>query len=169
MSVSATAQQSSKSELSGNYTFEIAPLVGKNLPYDLWGTPGTMSVIGVRGAFRLPNPHAAVESSIFYHHAGPDNAYTIDVSFRYELYSDFLNGYFNIGAHYSRYNLEPDLEADGSCVLTGCVTDSGNHSGLTYGGGVMLPLGEWPLRLGIRFYQNPQSWLLLEASYGIRF
>lgn len=155
--------------LSSAYTFEITPFIGKNLPYDLWGTPDNLKIIGVRGAFRVPNPNGAIEASFFYHYAGPDKAYTTDVSYRYEVYSNFLNGYFNIGVHFSRFSLEPDLDANGDCVLPGCVTDSGQHSGLTYGGGIMLPVGTYPIRLGVRFYQNPQSWLLLEAGYGFRF
>jgi hypothetical protein len=161
--------QNSGSLISANYAFEIAPLIGKNLPYDLWGTPGTLNVLGIRGAVRLPNPSGAIESSFLYHHAGPDKAYTFDLSFRHEIYTGFINGYFNLGAHYSRYSLEADRDGNGNCVIPGCLTDSGNHTGLTYGGGILLPIGEWPIRLGVRFYQNPQSCLLLEASYGIRF
>lgn len=164
------ARAASSGAISSAYAVEIAPFIGKNLPYDLWGADdGLLSVFGIRGSYRLPNPSGALEVSAFMHHKLPDKAYTLEASYRHEVYSGFLNGYFNIGFHASRFMLEPDLDADGECKLSGCVTDSGNHSGLSYGGGIMLPVGEYPIKLGVRFYQRPQSWLLLEAGYGIRF
>jgi len=170
LSTAAMAAPSSGGAVSSAYAVEIAPFIGKNLPYDLWGADdGLLSVFGIRGGYRLPNPSGVLEVSAFMHHKMPDKAYSLEVSYRHEVYSGFLNGYFNIGVHASRFMLEADREADGSCKLTGCVTDSGNHSGLSYGGGIMLPVGEYPIRLGVRFYQRPQSWLLLEAGYGIRF
>ena len=167
---SAQAQKGGKSEISADYAIEIMPFAAQNLPYDLWGTPGTLSVIGIRGAIRIGNPTGALEGSAFYHHASPDEAYSIEAAYRHEVYSNgFINGYFAIGIHYSRFQLEADRNTDGSCVLPGCQTDTGFHYGVTYGGGIMLPVGEYPIKLGLRFYQNPQKWLLLEAGYGIRF
>ena len=156
--------------LSPAYTIEAMPFVGKNLPYDLWGAnDGLLNVFGLRASLRLPNPSGALEVSGFMHHKIPDKAYTGEVAYRHEVYSGFLNGYFNIGIHYSYFSLEADREADGSCTLPGCQTDSGSHTGFSYGGGVMLPVGTYPIKLGVRFYQNPQSWLLLEVGYGVRF
>jgi hypothetical protein len=156
-------------ELSADYAIEIAPMIAMNLPYDLWGTPGTLNTLGARGSIRMANENGALEGAALYHHAGEDNAYTIEAAYRFETYTGFLNGFFSIGLHYSVFNLEPDRNASGECVLDGCLTDSGQHYGLTYGGGIMLPTGQYPVKLGIRFYQNPQQWLLLEAAYGIRF
>jgi hypothetical protein len=155
---------------SSDYAIEFAPFVGKNLPYDLWGVDeGTLSVFGIRVSLRLPNPSGALEVSTFMHHKMPDKAYTGEVSYRHESYSGFLKGYFNIGLHFSYFSLEPDRNASGDCIIPGCATDSGSHSGLSYGGGILLPVGVYPIKLGVRFYQNPQSWLLLEAGYGVRF
>jgi hypothetical protein len=166
----ALAQRSGGGELNADYAVEIMPVVGKNLPYDLWGADdGLLSVFGLRSSLRLPNPTGSIEVSALAHHKIPDKAYSGEIAYRHEVYSNFLNGFFNIGFHYSYFDLEADLESDGSCRLPGCVTDSGSHSGLSYGGGIMLPVGVYPIKLGVRFYQNPQSWLLLEAGYGFRF
>lgn len=157
-------------QISADYLIEIMPFVAKNLPYDLWGTPGTLSVLGIRGAIRIGNPSGALEGSAFYHHASPDVAYSLEAAYRHEVYSSgFINGYFAIGMHVSLFQLEEDRDVNGNCVVAGCRTDSGTHYGVTYGGGVMLPVGEYPIKLGLRFYQNPQRFLLLEAGYGIRF
>ncbi len=164
------SQKGNASEVSADYAIEIMPFIARNLPYDIWGTPGTLSVLGFRGAVRIANPTGALEGSIFYHHADPDNAYTIEAAYRHEMYSSgFINGYIVIGFHYTQINFEEDRNSDGTCVLPGCLTDSGPHYGITYGGGIMLPVGEYPIKLGLRFYQNPQKWLLLEMGYGIRF
>jgi hypothetical protein len=167
----ALAQNSSGGSISPAYSFEVDPFLGKNLPYDLWGADdGMLSVFGVRFGYRLPNPTGAVEASGFVHHKSPDKAFTGEVAYRHEVYSSFLNGYFTIGLHYSYFKLEPDYDASGNCPQRyGCRTDSGSHTGLSYGGGLMLPVGVYPIKLGVRFYQKPQSWLLLEAGYGIRF
>ncbi|MEO5668469.1 MAG: hypothetical protein ABIR96_10450 [Bdellovibrionota bacterium] len=169
--LAAAASQGGGGELNAAYSLEFMPFIGKNLPYDLWGAnDGLLSVFGLRSSYRLPNPTGSLEVSVFIHHKMPDKAYTAEVAYRHEVYSSFLNGYFDIGVHFSYFDLKPDYKADGStCVLPGCVTDSGSHSGLSYGGGVMLPVGVYPIKLGVRFYQNPQSWLLLEAGYGLRF
>lgn len=161
--------QSSGGTAGPGYQFEIAPLLGLNLPYDLWGTPGTLNIIGVRGAYRLPNPNGAIEGAALYHHKLPDKAYTGEVAYRHEIYTNTLNGFFVFGFHYSKFDLEIDYDSNGDCVPANCKTDSGFHSGFTYGGGILFPVGEYPIRLGVRFYQNPQNWLLLEIGYGVRF
>ena len=162
-------KNNSGSEISPDYAIEIMPFVAKNLPYDSWGTPGTLSVLGIRGAIRIGNPTGALEGSIFYHHAGPDTAYSVEAAYRHEMYTEgFINGYIVIGMHFTQISFEADLDGAGNCVIAGCQTDSGPHYGVTYGGGIMLPVGEYPIKLGLRFYQNPQKMLLLEAGYGIR-
>lgn len=158
-----------RAAVDASYSMEISPIIGINLPYDLWGAD-TLNVLGLRGAYRLPSPTGAFESGILYHHNGADKAYTFDLAYRHELYTGFINGFFVVGAHFSRYSLTIDRDSAGNCVPVNCQTDSGNHTGVTYGGGLLVPIGETdPLRLGVRFYNNPQTWLLLEAGWGFRF
>ncbi len=152
-----------------NYLFEIAPTLGTNLPYDSWGIPGTLSVIGVRGFVPISGPNG-VEASVLYQSAGGDTAYTIDASYRFEVPTEAFISFFNIGYHYSIFDLDVDYDAAGVCVPTSCATDSGTHQGIVFGAGVMAPLGTSTMgRLGMRFYKNPVTWLLLEAGLGFRF
>jgi hypothetical protein len=163
------SSSAARSAVDSSYTIEFAPLLGINLPYDLWGAQ-TLSVYGLRTGYRLPNPTGVAELGLLYHTKEDDKAYTIDAAYRHEVYSGFLNGFFVIGLHYSYYDLTTDYDSDGACVPKNCRTDSGSHSGLTYGGGLLVPVGETePLRLGVRYYKSPQTWLLLEAAWGFRF
>jgi hypothetical protein len=160
---------SARATVDGSYALEIAPLLGINLPYDLWGAQ-TLSVYGLRAGYRLPNPSGVAELGLLYHTKVDDKAYTVDGAYRHEVYSNLLNGFFVIGLHYSLYDLTVDYNSSGECVPKNCKTDSGSHFGLTYGAGLLVPVGETePLRLGVRYYRNPQTWLLLEAAWGFRF
>lgn len=162
--------------LNANYTVEIQPFLGINLPYDLWGTPGTLKTVGLRSSYNLNGlgGAGAIEGAFFLQHADPDRAYTTDLGYRYDFVQEGLNAFFAIGFHYSYFKLDPDVNADGTCVLPGvdgqCLTDTGGHSGLFLGGGIMVPLTpNVPLKFGMRFYNGPQLWLHLEMGLGIRF
>lgn len=157
-----------QSETKVDYKFEIAPLLGKNLPYDLWGTPGTLSVYGVRGA--VPLPTGALEGGALYQVEGADKAYTLDFGYRYDTYFETLNFVLDVGIHASKFSLTVDYDSNGVCVPTNCSTDSGTHMGYYFGGGLSVPLSPtMPLRLRMRFYKSPQVWLLLNAEIAIRF
>jgi hypothetical protein len=156
--------------LNKNYNIELAPLVARDLPFDLWGTPGALTVAGIRTSGKFSDWDGAGEASVFYQGAGADKAYTMEVAYRHEVYGDVINGYFSLGYHFSKFSLTTDRDANGNCVLTNCGNDSGIHSGLTYGGGILIPLTDNnPLKMGVRYYQSPQTWVLLELSYGVRF
>ena len=165
------AAQAQVSKLA-QFSFEVTPTIGKLLPYDLWGTPGTLTTYGLRTGYSLHQIGAAgvLEASFLYHDAKPDHAYTTDLGWNYEFAEQGLEVFFSIGFHYSYFSLKPDLDSDGNCVLSGCVTDSGPHSGVFLGGGLMIPLtATLPLRFAMRFYNKPQLWLLLETGLSIRF
>lgn len=152
-----------------NYFLELTPAVGTNLPYDLWGTPGTFSVLGARAFAPIAAPNG-IEAGFLYQYAGVDKAYTVDLSYRFEIPTEAFLSYFNIGYHYSIFDLEIDYDENGACVPANCLTDSGDHHGFSFGAGVMAPLGTATIgKLGMRFYKNPITWLLLEAGLGIRF
>jgi hypothetical protein len=156
--------------LSNKYMIELAPLIGKNLPFDLWGAPGSLSAAGIRASGKPEDWFGAAEVSTFYQAAGSDKAYSIEVAYRHEIYGALFNGYFSFGYHVSKFSLTTDYDSNGDCVLTNCGNDSGLHSGVTYGGGLLIPISDLnPLKLGIRYYQRPQTWVLLEMSYGVRF
>jgi hypothetical protein len=157
-------------QLSKNYNLELAPLVARNLPFDLWGSPGALSAAGIRASGKLADWDGAGEVTTFYQSAGADKAYTIEVAYRHEIYGDIFNGYFVIGYHMSKFDLTTDYDSDGNCIPDNCGNDSGLHYGPSYGGGLLVPVGENnPLKFGIRYYQRPQTWVLVEMSYGIRF
>jgi opacity protein-like surface antigen len=151
------------------FTYEIEPVLGLNLPYDFWGTQGTLSMFGLRMAYAI-NEKSAIESGIFAQHADPDRIYTFDVSYRYELETDVLNPFFNFGLHYSRVNFTVDHDSTGACIPANCQTDSGNKIGVLVGAGLQIPINsKLPLKLSMRFYKEPVLWLLLEAGLGFRF
>lgn len=162
--------QAADGSLTNAYNLELAPLLGRNLPFDLWGTPGAMSAAGIRASAKPSDWDGAIEASAFYQSAGVDKAYSIEVAYRHEVYGEIFNGFFSVGYHFSKFDLQTDYDADGNCILENCGNDSGLHNGLSYGGGLLLPAGENnPIKLGIRYYQRPQTWVLLEMSYGVRF
>lgn len=172
----AHAEGNSSRQLNTSYTIELTPNLGINLPYDLWGTPGTLSTIGLRGAYNITSlgGTGALELGAFVQHADPDRAYTADAGYRYDFVQEGLNAFFGIGFHYSYFKLVADTNEDGSCVVassTGaCLTDSGAHSGIYVGGGIMMPLTpSIPVKFSMRFYNSPQLWLLLEMGMGFRF
>lgn len=152
------------------YTIEVTPVVGLNLPYDIWGTPGTLNIIGIRSAYSL-SPDSSVEVGFLYHHKLPDSMTGFDIVYRKEMVAESMNTFFVIGAHFTKFNLSVDRDADGVCVPTTCATDSGTHAGFVIGAGINLPVNpSAPIRLGMRFYKkNPSLMLLLEAGVGIRF
>ncbi len=146
------------------YKLEFTPVIGKNLPYDLYGTPGTLSIIGLRSAYKVGA--GAVEVGAIVQHNDPDRAYTFDANYRGEIMAQGLNAYFVAGIHYSRFILTSEERDDPNNGLT----DSGNYVGITFGGGLQVPLSSsMPLKLGMRYYFKPQYWLVLEAGIGIRF
>jgi hypothetical protein len=167
----SSKSQAQKTSLAlAPYTVEFSPVLGILLPYDIWGTPGTMNTVGIRSSYVLSPPDGAIEIGALYHSAGVDRAFVIDASWRQEIALDFLLSYFSIGYHYSKWDLDIDYDAAGLCVPTSCQTDSGFHSGIKVGAGVQIPLGPTtPLKLGMIFYSGPQLILLLEAGLGIRF
>lgn len=157
-----------QNEAKVDYKFEISPLVGKNLPYDLWGTPGTLSVYGLRAA--VPLPTGALEGGVLYQVEGTDKAYTLDFGYRYDTYFETLNFVLDVGVHASKFSLTVDYDSLGACVPANCSTDSGTHMGYYFGGGLSVPLSPAvPLRLRMRFYKSPQVWLLLNAEVALRF
>ncbi len=156
--------------LNQAYSVELAPLIARNLPFDLWGAPGALSVGGVRASAKPQAWSGAMEVSAFYQGAGSDKAYTTELAYRHEVYGQIFNGFFVVGFHLSKFTLTTDYDSEGNCVPINCGNDSGLHTGLTYGGGLLVPVGDNnPLKLGIRYYQRPQTWVLLEMSYGVRF
>lgn len=170
-------QARADTSLNTSYTFEITPHFGIDLPYDLWGTPGTLKTIGLRFAYNLAGAGGAgaLETAAIVQHADPDRAYTFDLGYRYDFVQEGLNAFFSIGFHNSYFKLVADRKADGSCVVpnsagTACLTDTGNYVGLFVGGGIMFPLApSIPLKFAMRFYSKPQLWLLLEMGLGFRF
>jgi hypothetical protein len=151
------------------FTLEFTPGLGVNLPYDIWGTPGTMDVFSLRTAYSV-NPGGNLELGFLYHQASEDNAYTLDLGYRVDIPSDVFLAFFNVGYHISQFNLEPDFDENGDCVPSNCLTDSGIHHGLNFGGGIFIPITQTrALRLAMRFYKNPITWLLIEAGVGFRF
>lgn len=156
------------------YTFEIEPVIGTLLPRDIWGTPGTMSTVGIRSSYVISPPDGAFEASVLYHSAGStdleDHAMMYDLSWRQDFKSDLLLAYFNIGMQYSKWNLDIDYDATGACDPANCLTDAGTYTGIRVGAGIIMPLGpNTPLRMAMTFYKGPQLILLLEAGVGIRF
>lgn len=152
-----------------SYKWEFGGTAGLNLPYDLWGTPGTLSTLGVFGAMKV-NDKGSISLGAILQHADPDRAYTAEALFRYELSSASVNAIFMAGLHYSYFSLDLDYDETGSCVPANCLTDSGSHTGIVVGGGLQIPLGNYtPFRLAMKFYQSPQIWLLLEAGIGFRY
>jgi hypothetical protein len=167
---SSREARTAENAVSGKYNVELAPLLGKNLPFDLWGVQGSLTAAGIRVSAKPENWAGAGEASTFYQAAGSDKAYTVEVAYRHEVYGALFNGFFSLGYHVSKFSLTTDYDANGNCVLKNCGNDSGLHSGFSYGGGLLIPVSELnPLKLGIRYYQNPQTWVLIEMSYGLRF
>jgi len=151
------------------YTIEVTPYLGLNLPYDLWGTPGTFSTKALRAAYKF-NEKALLRVGAVYQSAGADKVYTGDAVIGWELTTADLYTTFHVGFHFSRFNLDIDYDDEENCIPANCQTDSGNHSGIAVGAGLMIPISEkTPLRLGMTFYTNPQLWLLLEMGIGFRF
>ena len=168
MALAATHAKAA-SEQFATYTFEVAPTLGITLPYDAWGTRGTLSMIGIRSALSI-SPQGSIEVSAIAHHAGPDRAYSLDASYRYEMATDAINAYFTFGMHFTRVSFTVDYDENGACIPANCLTDSGNTYGVLIGGGLQVPISPMmPLRLGMRFQKNPTLWLLLEAGLGFRF
>jgi hypothetical protein len=151
------------------WTLEFTPIVGINLPYDIWGTPSTLSVLGLRSAYSI-NPQASVSLGAMFHDGGVDKGYTVDALFRYEMNTEAGVAFFEVGIHDTYLVFDIDYDELGNCVPSNCQTDSGNHLGVAIGGGVQFPIGPMmPLRLAMHFYKEPTLWLLLEAGIGIRF
>ena len=160
---------SSGSSALANYTLEITPMIGINLPHDFWGVENTLNVYGVQGAYSV-NEAGAVTASVLYHAKDNDWAYTIDSGYRHEIASNLFNAYFDVGLHYSKFNLEIDRDSDGECIPSNCKTDSGSYVGLYAGSGLVVPLSPLTLaRMGFRFYNKPQSWVLISAGLSFRF
>jgi hypothetical protein len=152
-----------------SYTIEIAPTIGIMLPYDIWGIESTMSSYGLQGAYSI-NDSGALTSSIFYHKKDNDWGWTVDAGYRHEINSPLFHAYFDVGLHYTSLSLKVDRDSDGNCIPANCQTDSGTYAGLYGGSGLVIPLAPLTLaRLGFRFYNNPQAWVLLSAGLGIRF
>ncbi len=151
------------------FTFEVTPGVGTNLPYDIWGTPGTMDVLSLRTAYAA-SPGGNIELGMLYQMAADDKAYTIDLGYRMDIPTDAFLAFFNIGYHVSKFELSVDYDDNGDCVPTNCLTDSGYHHGLNFGGGVFIPVSaSRVIRLGMKFHKKPITWLLIEAGVGFRF
>ncbi len=151
------------------FTIEVTPGLGTSLPYDIWGTPGTLDVISLRSAYAL-SPDSNIEVGVLYQMASDDKAYTIDVGYRMDIPTEAFNAYFNLGYHVSHFDLSVDYDENGDCVPTNCRTDSGFHRGINFGGGVFVPISPTRvLRLGMKFHKNPITWLLIEAGVGFRF
>lgn len=166
--VSKTSNAQNKGVELAAYTLEITPLIGINLPYDLWGATGTLNVLGVQSALSI-NEAGAISVGALYHYKTNDTAYTFDAGYRHEIKSLMFNAFFDIGLHYSQFNLEIDYDSDNNCIPANCLTDSGSHSGIYAGTGLIIPLAPMTLiRLGFRFYSNPQSWVMINAGLGIR-
>lgn len=160
-----------------DYTFEVTPLIGINLPYDLWGSSGTLTVYGIRGGYNLDKLGGvgAIETSFLYHKAGSDSAMTYDLGYLYDFQEYGVNAFFTAGFHYSKFSLSIDYdeghEDDAAyCNPRNCQTDSGTYSGIYVGGGINVPINpRVPVRFGMRFYNNPQLWLLLDMGVSVRF
>lgn len=166
---SLTAWSESGGLSLANYTFEVAPTVGINLPYDLWGAQSTLDVVGIQVAYSI-NDTGALTASAFYHSKGNDIAYTGDTGYRHEINSALFHAYFDVGVHYSKFKLGIDRDSAGNCDPANCKTDSGTYVGIYGGSGLVIPLSTLTLaRMGFRFYNNPQAWVLLTASLGFRF
>lgn len=170
MSLAPTSETQAQDAGLAPWTIEFSPVIGLNLPYDVWGTPGSLGVYGIRSAYSV-TPESSAILGFLYHTADPDTAFTVDALYRFELKADGLLPYFDVGLHYSKFSFEVDLDDTGACVPSSCATDSGVHTGIAIGGGLLIPLSPtMPLRLGMRFYKkNPFLFLLLEAEIGFRF
>jgi len=152
-----------------SYSFEIAPLIGINLPYDVYGADGLLNTYGVQAGLSLDGPSSVTVSGL-YHSKEGDWAWTVDGGYRHEINSALFNAFFDVGLHYSRFNLDVDRKADGTCIPASCATDSGSYVGIYLGSGIIIPLAPMTLaRLGFRFYNNPQAWVLVSAGLGFRF
>jgi len=164
----ALISQLAIAQQSATYNFEVSPVLGRMLPYDINGASHTMPTYGLRVA--TPINSGALEAGALYTIKGSDKVYTGDFGYRYESSVESLNFILNLGVHYSKFSLSVDRNAAELCEPADCSTDSGGYFGLYFGGGLQLPLSPMiPLRLTMRFYKNPQIWLLLEAGLGVRF
>ena len=170
LSLTCPSQAADDNKGFAAYTWELNAAAGIDLPYDIWGTPGTFSTLALGAAYKVSEKGSIQLSTIYQHASTHDKAYTVDVGYGYELVAADFNTFFVAGLHYSHYALTVDHDSTGACVPENCLTDSGNHSGIFVGGGLQIPLSEFtPLRLSMKFFQNPQLWLLLEAGVGFRF
>lgn len=166
--MAALAESKGGSSL-GSYTIEIAPMVGINLPYDIWGIEGTLNVYGIQTAYSL-NEADALTASVLMHTKANDTAYTVDGGYRREINSALFHAFFDVGLHYSMFKLKTDYDSDGACIPSNCLTDSGTYIGIYGGSGIVIPFGTMTLaRVGFRFYNNPQAWVLLSAGLGLRY
>lgn len=165
----ARAQSSGGGVTLSKYTLEITPVVGFALPYDIWGIEGTLNTYGGQAAYSV-NDDGALTAGGLFHQKSNDWAYTVDVGYRHEINSLLFHAYFDIGVHYSKFNLKIDYNSSGACVPANCRTDSGSYGGIYGGSGLVIPISSLTLvRGGFRFYNNPQAWVLITGGLSIRF
>lgn len=175
--VALTAARESRAEESlAAFQYEITPLAGINLPYDLWATSGNFTVLGGRFGYNMTplGISGVLVAGGLYQYSGAEKIYTFDLSYRYDFVAEGMNAFFTFGFHSSKFSLEPKVNEDGTYAVPdgngGGKTDSGQHGGLIIGGGILIPIKpNIPLEFGMRFYNNPQLWLLLEMGVSFRF
>ncbi|NCN26992.1 hypothetical protein GW915_05400 [bacterium] len=161
----ALAQGSS----SSNYSYEIAPTFGINLPSETPGASKTLYVFGAQADIPIDGTMSFV-SGAYYQKRSNDNAIGADGGLRLNLDAKIGDIYTDAGLHATRvsYNGSDDRNSDGSCYLR-CASTKSLAIGFFGGGGFIFPLGALPIRLGGRFYFGPSSWLLLYTGFAIRF
>lgn len=168
-STSVWAQSKGSSGGLPPYAMEFTPIVGITLPYDVRGIAGTLNAYGLQAAYSI-NDSGALTASGFYQLKDNDTAITADAGYRHEINSALFHAFFDVGLHYSRFSLKEDRDANGACDPANCETDTGSHVGLYIGSGVAIPMGTSTLaRIGFRFYNNPQAWVMLSAGLGLRY
>lgn len=147
-----------------NYFLEFTPLLGLSLPYKVSGTPGNMSLIGLKSSYGLPV--GSVELGTFIQHNDPDRIYSSTLGYRYEVPITPIVGFAAAGYHFSYYK----LVVEGRDIPEDGLAETGWNLGPFLGGGLLLPTSDsLSVRLGMYYFYNPEYSLVLEAGLGYRF
>jgi hypothetical protein len=155
---------------TAGHTFSASPVVGINIPYDFWGTPGLLGIYGARAALVLPWSFR-VSAASFYHKAGPDWGVTNEAELQYRIPNSVVEAIIAIGLHSTLFRFQIDRDPDtGACIPSNCRTDSGHYLGLVVGGGFFVPLWpRWPVFAMFRYHSKPTQWVTFETGVSWRF
>ena len=169
LSAAFASHQSAAQNTSG-HRFSISPTLGLTIPYDFWGTPGTLGLYGVRAALVLPWS-LRVSAASLYQKAGPDWGLTHEAEVQYRIPNAVVEAIVALGMHYTLYRLKVDRDpTTGACVPANCKTDSGNYIGLVLGGGFFVPVWpRFPTFAMFRYHSNPTQWVTFETGVSWRF